>query len=191
MPTPQKMHRAIKRIMDKRDKDALASQYDVSVCINSVAAARQGFEAVPVHGTVKEYSQAVLDILSKLTNDFYDSDGEYTSKGLIGDIYLDVSQYIETQIPDEFAHIDKKEARKVLIQEMAKLSNNLTAPASVLVEAFIKFEAIGSSGTEYFLSVTFEATSKRDFTMIGNIYENNEYSNSILEDRLELIDDEI
>jgi len=183
------MHRAIKRIMDKRDAEALTSQYDVSVCINSVAAARQGFLSVPVQGTAKQYAQNILDILSKHTDEFWDPDGEYTSKGMIGDVYFDVSEYIDTQIPNEFAHIDKEEVRKVLIQEMAELSRNLTVPASVLVETSIKFEATGGSGTEYFLAVTFVATSMREFTMIGNIYENNEYSTSIMEDRMELIDD--
>ncbi len=185
------MHNAIKRILDKRDKEALASQYDVAVCINSVEAARQGFEAVPIQGTAKQYAQDVLDILSELREEFYDSDGEYTSKGMIGDVYFDVSAYIETQIPDPFAHIDKKEVRKVLIQEMAELSNNLTAPVSVLVETSIKFEATGSSGAQYFLAVTFEATSMREFTMIGNIYENDEYGSSIMEEKLFLIDNEI
>ena len=69
---------AIKRIMDNRDADALASQYDIPVCVNSAAAARQEFEAVPVRGTAKQYAQTVLDILSKLSEEFYDSDGEYT-----------------------------------------------------------------------------------------------------------------
>lgn len=188
MSSPQKIHNAIKRILNERDKDALASQYDVGVCINSVAAARRGFEAVPIEGTAEKYSQAVMAVLASLQEEFYDSSGEYTSKGLIGDIYLDVSEYIETQIPDPFAHIDKKDARTVLIREMAQLSRTLTAPASVLVETSIKFEATGSSGTEYFLSATFVATSKREFTMIGNIYENDEYSTSIMEERLELLD---
>lgn len=191
MESPQKIHDAIKRLLDKRDKDALASQYDVAVCINSVAAARRGFEAIPVGGDAKQYAQDVLDILSKLADEFYDSDGEYTSKGLIGDIYLDVCQYFKAQISDEHAHIDKKEARRVLIQEMAELSRHITEPTSVLTEASIKLEATGSSGTQYYLDVTFTATSKRDFTMIGKIYDDEAYGASILEERLELINDEV
>ena len=191
MESPQKIHDTIKRLLDKRDKDALASQYDVAVCINSVEAARHGFEAIPVRGTAKQYAQDVLAVLSKLADEFYDSDGAYTSKGLIGDIYSDVYQYIKAQIPDEHAHIDKKEARHVLIQEMAELSQHITEPASVLIETCIKFEATGSSGTQYYLDVTFTATSKRDFTMIGKIYDDAAYGASILEERLELIDDEV
>jgi len=189
MSTPQEMRRSIKRIIDKRDKKALESQYDVSVCINSVAAARRGFETVPVQGTTKQYALAVLEVLSKLTDEFYDSDGEYTSKGMIGDVYLDVSQYIETQISDEQAHIDKIEARKILIREMAELSRRLTVPTSILVETSIKFDATGISGRQYYLTATFVATAKHEFTMIGNIYDNDEYITSIMEERLELLDD--
>ncbi|GAI92494.1 unnamed protein product, partial [marine sediment metagenome] len=51
----------------------------------------------------------------------------------------------------------------------------------------IKIEAQGPSGTRYFLEITFVATSDREFTMLGKIYNGDSRQYPIWEEKLELI----
>ncbi len=93
---------AITEIFAERSKLAAQSEYDKSVCIRAVAAARDRFLTVAVTGDAIKYGQSVLQTLTTLRKTYNDSDGKYTSgKGSIGDVLLDVTALIEnSQGPD-------------------------------------------------------------------------------------------
>ncbi len=164
------MRRAIGRIMKRQMKSANESQYDVLVCIRSVDAARAVFEAVPVKGSALEYGNAVRAALFALTESYWDDDGEYTSKGLVGGVSSDVWSLLERQWALENPDMDKKEARNVLVTEMAKLSRLISEPPGETGETTIKIEAQGTSGTPYYLEIGFDVKSPREFDMLGKIY---------------------
>jgi hypothetical protein len=97
LKTAEDMREAINRIMKRRLIQANESQYDVMVCVQSVGAAREVFEGIPVEGTASAYGHAVKAALYALQENYWDSDGEYTSKGLVGDVASDVYQLLEAQ----------------------------------------------------------------------------------------------
>lgn len=87
---------AIDKIMARHSARAADSQYDRSVCILAVAAARDELEAVPDEDDVVAYGQAVVSALASLSKTYHDPDGEFTSgKGVVGDVYRDVLALIE------------------------------------------------------------------------------------------------
>ena len=89
------MHAAIRGIFDERAIGAQHSQYDWKVCVRAVAAARDVFECVPIEGTAAKYGQAVTSALEPVYDNYYDSDGEYTSgRSSIGDVYFDISSLL-------------------------------------------------------------------------------------------------
>jgi len=89
--TPLETQTRIQKVLDAHALKAAASEYDRSVCIIAVAAARK---------TVWEYlentgpyvdEEALLQRLLDLHASYYDPDGEYTSgKGTIGDLIADI-----------------------------------------------------------------------------------------------------
>lgn len=185
----QQMHTAIKEIVKRRSIEASQSQYDHKVCILAVSAAEDTIRRVPVAGTAIEYGQAVAAVLSDLSNAYNDPDGEYTSgKGSIGNVHFDVLGLIDTQISFEHGAADKKEARGIIIREMAELANSLSDMSGET--APIEIEAQGPSGARYILEISFAATSDREFTMRGKIYGEGSRQYPLMEDRLELIDDD-
>ena len=185
--TAQEMFKAVERIMKRRLAEANKSQYDVLVCIRSVDAARAAFEAVPVEGTAMGYGNAVKAALGTLSESYWDSDGEYTSKGLVGGVSSDVWALLDRQWSLEHPNVDKKEARHVIVTEMAELSRSISGPVGESGEAIIKIETQGASGTPYFLEITFQVTAPREFDMLGKIYADEGYQILIQEERLPLI----
>ncbi len=186
LKTAEEMFKAIKRIMKRRLADANKSQYDALVCIRSVDAAREVFEGIPVEGTASDYGNVVLAALHALEERYWDSDGEYTSKGLVGGVCTDVWALLDRQWSLEHPHIDKKEARRVIITEMAELSRSISGPPGDTGETTIKVEAQGKSGTPYYLEITFELRSSKEFDMLGKIYSDESYKILIQEERLPL-----
>lgn len=96
--TAKEMQSAIADIIEKRSAAASQSQYDRMVCVSAVSEARRVFDGVPVQGTADQYGEAVLSAIGKAQEDYYDSEGEYTSgKSSIGDVYLDISLLLKGQ----------------------------------------------------------------------------------------------
>ena len=188
--TAEEMFKAIRRIMKRQAKEANKSQYDVLVCIRSVDAARAVFEGVPIEGTAKDYGNAVMAALHALEESYWDSDGEYTSKGLVGGVGTDVWGLLDRQWSLEHPDIDRKEAHRIIITEMAELSRSISGPPGNTGETTIKIEAQGESGTSYYLDITFEVTSSTKFDMLGKIYSDESHKILIREERLPLIADE-
>ncbi len=190
LKTAEEMSKAIRRIVKRQLSSAQNSQYDVLVCIRSVDAARAVFESVPVEGTAMVYGNAVMAELDKLHETYWDNDGEYTSRGMVGDVCTDVGHLLKRQWSLEHPHIDEKEARTVLIREMAELSRLIPGPPGDTGETVIMIEAQGESGTLYHVATTFEVTAPREFDMHGKIYADETRQILICEDRLELICDD-
>ena len=102
LKSAREMREAISKILETRSLKAAQSEYDRSVCIRAVAAARDAFESVPVKGSATDYGQAIVAILGELQETYNDPDGEYTSgKAPIGDVCNDVSSLVEGQTPSE------------------------------------------------------------------------------------------
>jgi len=83
----QTAHRALQKIMEEQAVKAARSEYDISVCISAVSAARRTFEGIEVKGSAPEYVAQVYDAISDLQNGYNDSDGQYTNgRASIGDV---------------------------------------------------------------------------------------------------------
>jgi len=188
--TAEEMFKTIRRIMERQLAEANKSQYDVLVCVRSVEAARAVFEAVPIEGTAMGYGKTVMAALFALEESYWDSDGEYTSKGLVGGVGTEVWGLLDRQWSLEHPIIDRKEAHRVIITEMAELSRLMPGPPGNTGETTIKIEAQGKSGTAYYLKITFEVTSSTEFDMLGKIYSDESHKILIREERLPLIADE-
>lgn len=188
LTTAEEMFWAIEHIMIERRGDASRSQYDVEVCVRSVEAAREVFEAVPVEGTAGDYGRAVDAALDTLRENYWDSDGEFTSKGMVGDVGGDVYHLLETQKSTDLVDIDRKEARECLIEEITNLARLAPRPLGGAVEASTKAEFKGPSGFDYFVAMVFERITDERFVVIGKIYSNDSYRFPVLEERLELDD---
>ena len=185
----EQMHAAIKKIIERRSIEASQSAYDHKVCILAVSAAADTIRRVPVAGTAIEYGQAVAALLSDLSNTYNDPDGEYTSgKGSIGDVHFDVLGLIDTQISYEHGDVDKKEARGIIIRQMAELANSLADMSGET--APIEIKAQGPSGANYILEISFAATTDREFIMLGKLYGEGSRQYPLMEEQLEFIDDD-
>ena len=85
--TAEQAHRALQKIMEEQAVKAARSEYDISVCITAVSAARSTFEGVEVKGSAPEYVANVYAAISDLQNGYNDSDGQYTNgRAPIGDV---------------------------------------------------------------------------------------------------------
>lgn len=186
--TAQEMCVAIKAIVKKRSIGASESQYDRKVCILAVGAAGDAINRVPVTGMAIEYCQAVTAILNDLQDSYNDPDGEYTSgKGSIGGVYYDVLGLLDSQLSIKHGPIDKNEARRIIVTKMAEIADSFYDTKGAPDGAPIKITVQGASGTPYFLKITFEATSDREFTMRGQVYSDDSCQYLIMEDRSEFI----
>ncbi len=190
LTTTQQMHDAIDRILTGRLKQAYNSQYDVGVCVRSVEAGREAFEETAVKGTALEYGRSAKKALSKVHKTFYDSSGEYTSRGMIGDVCSDVYQLLEDQQSDDLKAIDMKEAHDVLIHEIQELIALTPQPLGDAACANIKLKTIGTSGTKYYIAMQYEQKSDNEFDVLGRIYNNSKYQVPLLYDRLGLTDND-
>ena len=188
LTTVQQMHDAIDRILTGRLKQAYNSQYDVGVCVRSVEAGREAFEKIAVKGTAPEYGRSVEKALGKVHNTFYDSSGEYTSRGMIGDVCSDVYQLLEDQQSDNLKVIDMKEAHNVLVHEIQELITLTPQPLGDAACANIKLKTIGTSGTKYYIAMEYAQKSDSEFDVLGRIYNNSKYQIPILHERLGLTD---
>lgn len=183
--TAEEMYGVIKHIMARRRVEASQSQYDVMVCVRSVDAATEVFESIPIEGTASDYGHAVEASLSTLRDNYYDDDGEYTSKGMTGDVCSDVYHLLETQKSSELADIDRKEARQVLTEEMNNLAQLTPQPPDGLGVATVKIDVPGASGRQYYVEMVIQEISDERFAILGNIHSNNSYRFPLLEERLE------
>ena len=83
-------------MLDAHAQKAAASEYDRSVCISAVAAARS---------TISEYiestgphinAEVLMQRLQQLHTGYHDPDGEYTSgKGVVGDLIADLGAVLK------------------------------------------------------------------------------------------------
>jgi hypothetical protein len=179
LKTAEEMFKAIRRIMKRRLTKANESQYDVMVCIRSVDAAQVVFERIPVEGRPIGYGNAVQAALDDLRESYWDSEGEYTSKGMVGDVCSDVYDLLHRQYSFKHRNIDKEEASLVIKREMQKVLTSIQTPSAALSEANIKIEAPGKSGTIYYVEIVFEDASNECASMTGSIYSDEFYENLI------------
>ncbi len=125
-------------------------------------------------GGLREYpvevGNAVMQALFILQENYWDSDGEYTSKGRVGDVCSEVWRLLDRQWALEHPNIDKKAARGVLVGELAGMSRSISAPPGDTAETAIKFESKGKGGTRYYLEITIEVASSERFDMLGKTY---------------------
>jgi hypothetical protein len=185
LATADEMSQAIRHILSERDEKAARSQYDVMVCVRSVAAAREAFEEVAVEGTALDYGGVVLAALDVVQDTFYDTDGEYTSRGMVGDVWSDVYQLLESQSAPELAEIDRDEARALLIGEINTLAGLTPQPPTGLGVATVATEAMGAGGKTYFLRMSIEEISDTRFAISGTVYAEESRRFAVLKERLE------
>ncbi len=191
LDTAEQMHAAINKFVENHAIEASESAYDRKVCILAVSAAGDTIRRVPVEGTAIEYGQAVAAVLGELQDSYSDPDGEYTSgKGPIGGVYYDVLGLVGTQISFEHGDVDTKEARGIIIRQMAELAHSISGPPREAGAAPIEIEVQGASGVRYILEITFEKTSDREFTMLGKIYGEASRQYPLMEEQLDLIADD-
>lgn len=74
---------------------AQASQYDRTVCISAVAAARSVVEDIIPDNPPQNYGEQVLCALKSLLQTYNDPDGKYTNgRGVIGSLLDDVEAVV-------------------------------------------------------------------------------------------------
>ena len=185
LETAQEMHDAISRIIDKRFVDAGQSQYDVAVCVRSVDAARETFKRARLTGEAGAYGDRVLKRLYKLQDDYWDDEGEYTSKGMVGDVASDVYRLLDSQKSSKLVDIDRKEAGALLFDEINDLANLTPQPPSGLGVTTVKTDTSGVSGQQYFIKMVIEEISDERFAISGDIHHNKRYQFPILKQRVE------
>ena len=135
------------------------------------------------------YGNAVKAALDALHEVYWDDDGEYTSRGMMGDVCSDVYQLLHRQYAFKHRDLDETEVRTVLNQEMEQLLNSLQTPSAALNEANIKSEAQGASGRAYYVEFTFELASDEYAHAVGKIFSDEHYENLIATDVRELFSD--
>ncbi len=185
LATADELRAVVRHIMERCSGEASRSQYDVMVCVRSVAAAREVFEAVPVEGSLEDYGAAVMSALDVLRDEFYDPDGEYTSKGMVGDVGSDVYQLLKSQASADVVDVDREEAGVILTQEINDLARLTPQPPMGLGDATIRADASGPSGADYFVRMTIEHMSDKRFAVAGGIYTSETSRFPVLEERLE------
>ena len=96
--TAAALRKKIDRILKTRAEKAAQSEYDISVCVRAVRAASDAVDSIPVHGDVRLYHRAVLQALSRLSETYNDSSGEYTNgRAAIGDVHLDIMALAQSE----------------------------------------------------------------------------------------------
>ena len=94
-PTTDQLRNRIADIVAEHALSAQKSQYDVSVCISAVAAARQVIESVSPNLSPERYADKVRQELASLQAGYNDTDGQYTNgRGVIGSLSGDVSSVL-------------------------------------------------------------------------------------------------
>ena len=98
MPSPalKKLRQSIDDILDRRAASAAQSEYDRSVFIGAVSAARQVIMSVPESDRPERYLADIRKALSALFDTYNDTSGEFTNgRAAIGDIKLDIARLSE------------------------------------------------------------------------------------------------
>lgn len=95
-PGAASVKHALAAILQHRGEQAAQSDYDRSVLIGAVAAARDVIDAVPDADQASGYLSQVQAALSALFDTYNDTSGEFTNgRAAIGDIRLDVARLID------------------------------------------------------------------------------------------------
>lgn len=189
LTTVPQIYDAISIIFRGREKQAYQSQYDVGVCVRSVEAGRVAFKDVPLQGNAMEYCRSVKKAVDQVHKDFYDSSGEYTSRGMIGDVCSDIYQLIEDQQSGKLKEIDMNEAGDVLTREMLELIKLIPRPVGDAVGAVVKAKTEAASGTRYYVRIELLEDPDNDFAVYGQIFNSSKYQVKLLDNRLDLTDD--
>lgn len=93
----------INSIVSKHAIDAQTSQYDRTVCITAVAAARSVIEGVIPDNPSQNYGEQVLCALKLLLQNYNDPDGKYTNgRGVLGSLLGDVEALMRNVDPKRF-----------------------------------------------------------------------------------------
>ncbi len=184
--TADEMRDAIAGVLVQRQEAAYQSQYDVMVCVRSVAAAHEVFEGVRVEGAPEVYARQVIDAVYDLADTYYDSDGEYTSKGMVGDVASDVYDLLASQTSPGLVDIDRDEVRTHLVEEMETLARLTPKPPAGLGTATVKTEVTGKSGAQYFVRMKIEETPGGGFALFGAAHCSDTDRFPVLQERLEI-----
>jgi len=76
---------------------AQASQYDRSVAVTAIAAARAIITNATVEGSAEDYGQSVYAAVASLHQTYNDPDGEYTNgRGVLGSLLGDMYSAVRT-----------------------------------------------------------------------------------------------
>ena len=95
-PNAPSVKQALDAILQRRAEQAGQSDYDRSVQIFAVVAAREVVEAVPEGASARDYLGQVQQALTRLFDIYNDRSGTYTNgRAAIGDIRLDVARLID------------------------------------------------------------------------------------------------
>lgn len=95
-PSARSEKHALAAILQRRAQQAAQSDYDRSVLISAVAAAREVIVAVPEADQAHVYLRQVQAALSALFDTYNDTSGAFTNgRAAIGDIRLDVARLID------------------------------------------------------------------------------------------------
>ena len=79
---------------------AQESQYDRTVCITAVGAARSTVEAIAPDCASQDFGSRVLCALNSLHQTYNDTDGEYTNgRGVIGSLIADIEAAVRKAGP--------------------------------------------------------------------------------------------
>ena len=183
--TAHEMYDVMKHIMAGRRVSAGQSQYDVMVCVRSVDAAIRLLECMPIEGAARDYGYAVAAALGSMCDTYNDPDGEYTSKGNLGDVCSDISRLLKSQDSSERTDIDRGEVHEILMLEMNNLAQLTPQPPTGLGVATIKTVAMGADGAQYWVKMTVQETLNARFAILGAIYSHELCCFPVLEERLE------
>ncbi len=87
-------------MLDAHAQKAAASEYDRSVCISAIAAARRAVREYLESTGPQVDADVLLQRLHELHANYHDPDGEYTSgKGVIGDFIADLGAVLRARGP--------------------------------------------------------------------------------------------
>ncbi len=185
LDTPEEMHDVISYIIKRSMKAAYNCEYDVPVFVHSVQYAQDVFDAIPVEKTAMEYGEKVEDALCKAWGDFYDSDGEYTSRGMIGDVYFKISELVEKQKEPTLRTVDRQEALECLREEMETLTHLASSSMQGDITdtlTTVKTDVKGESGVKYYIKMQFETSVDGQTLLNGSVFMESNYRHVLLKD---------
>ena len=94
-PTTDQLRGRIADVVVEHALSAQKSQYDISVCISAVSAARAVIDNISPDLPPQRYAEKVRAELATLQAGYNDTDGQYTNgRGVIGSLSGDVSRVL-------------------------------------------------------------------------------------------------